>query len=1622
MKNIKKITFLGTLSSLCFINVACATNQQTTISKEAEVTKIDYNFDDESKTQIILTITNISTFKNLNDVQLEVSNIEGIKTISNGIFISKNKILFNFNDLVNNVEYQIQSLTINNNAIYFSNKVSNKSFIAKLKKEKKPDSSVLNISKISISNITSNSATISLDVTNWDFKNIIYLVIDDKKYDLYNLNDNTITFKLSNLKSDTFYDNYKIFVNEDLINVDKNTFKPFRTLKDSFQKEQGTVMVNSIVLSSLSENAAKIRINLSKNGFQKVDIKFNDIDNIVEFNIDNKNYIDIDLVNLVSNKKYTLEKLKIDNQEILLTNVFSFNTNLDRYYIDYLYFYNVTKSSAILKFRLNDSNNIDENNVSFTLSNNKEYKGLIKENNYFLFHIKNLEKNTTFSILNIKFGDKNIEISKKYKKEFTTKNDDLSDGEPSNNSGGRYDSRINETSKFIEFINEDRNIEISENFSDTFIKSKSEWQGYFNFINKPKVEHYNEDFEKTNQDNSSEKYARIIDVNIKNDLIEYDIEINDEESSSYSLRIEKNIDNTKKEEIINSQSLGNSKYRFIVNNLNSNVLVRAIELMKGANTKLGITNLTTTPYKVYDVHADSKGFIFEPTYNWELYSSSSNYYSIAFNVLLKDETTAWPTKFELEYFDNNFNIHSQLFTLQGRNTENRRKIEFYDLPKTKVNKILGISFTKNGKKYIITGINQINKPSEDLRDNNSNSLVVINSITKDDNFVTVNLVKSLPLNISHIDFRIKSLNPFEPYSKIMEANISSDRLSANIPIDLLPKNINNFIIVGSKVNNKIEKFGFQNRFKFSINNLESKNIRLEKIDFIKNEHNKRLFASARFNFEQEDFAFFKDKWFQFTFEPEVDEGSKEYYGFNFVTEYKINVPFEKIWKFGLNGFYENVQYKLKSVKVVDPYTLNSYFDNISISSAINNSFVYKFNYNENENKLISPEVEESIDYEDNSEFISRRKDLTFDDLINYWLSTSEKNKIPYSLQNHYALMEYEKFYFYKKVLTNGLKEKKKFIMVDDNGEHINYRFLAPREIIDKTFFNFNAERTEATLTKDLSEYKNLENHEESFFVLRLELDTKKRILSELSSIIQTESKNAKAFVQIAIPYKLLKEQGEIDSATFTFFQARGNRKIHQVLEKEIADKFKFNIKLDENNKMSIRILSKDNQTRLFDYLPDHYFSLENSAFIGNSTFFVHWIHKKESQDITFEGKPLKNNLSIDTDKLYIDSESNTDRSLFDKYIDFSKKDGTRRLFKQDSAPTINDIRKRTFTFGEYYGTWSVLGKVKPSDEEDHRFYVITNQHVWVDLNRSDISEDGNLTKYINDASLLVPILVDKPSNNETSVINPIYTSENKWRAKDIRFSLELITDFNTETSFPSPKDIKDGYGNTLDPKFEVEGRADMAIAILDLSFFYNNFKSKDENSWSYNGNELTEYEKSVVKFFLGWEKLSMVKASRMVLHLNESVNLNWYYGAYPYNASFNKDSSKTDIKRYREYLLGNIPSSIGRVSYLGSTVNNLAISYSTEFVDLGTGASGTSIYDSQGNIVGLHVQGGNAGANQPGFGSFFIVDGHKISFIGRGDTPQNQGSFYERMRLLSYLYPEKYDPINFAEVKKNYFD
>ncbi|WP_436358529.1 hypothetical protein ACR34G_03260 [Mycoplasma sp. 480] len=44
-----------------------------------------------------------------------------------------------------------------------------------------------------------------------------------------------------------------------------------------------------------------------------------------------------------------------------------------------------------------------------------------------------------------------------------------------------------------------------------------------------------------------------------------------------------------------------------------------------------------------------------------------------------------------------------------------------------------------------------------------------------------------------------------------------------------------------------------------------------------------------------------------------------------------------------------------------------------------------------------------------------------------------------------------------------------------------------------------------------------------------------------------------------------------------------------------------------------------------------------------------------------------------------------------------------------------------------------------------------------------------------------------------------------------------------------------------------------------------------------------------------------------------------------------------------------------------------------------------------------------------------LLDGQRIGYIGNGHNPQNPYSFYEKIRLLSYLFPEQYGAKHFSE-------
>ncbi|MCU9938607.1 hypothetical protein NWQ34_02940 [Mycoplasmopsis felis] len=83
------------------------------------------------------------------------------------------------------------------------------------------------------------------------------------------------------------------------------------------------------------------------------------------------------------------------------------------------------------------------------------------------------------------------------------------------------------------------------------------------------------------------------------------------------------------------------------------------------------------------------------------------------------------------------------------------------------------------------------------------------------------------------------------------------------------------------------------------------------------------------------------------------------------------------------------------------------------------------------------------------------------------------------------------------------------------------------------------------------------------------------------------------------------------------------------------------------------------------------------------------------------------------------------------------------------------------------------------------------------------------------------------------------------------------------------------------------------------------------------------------------------------------------------------------------------------------------ITTNTQTVDISAGFSGSGLYDSQGNFAGHRVLGD---LDEYGYSNkyAFILDNQEKTVLGNGHTPFNTSSFYERMRYLSYLYPERY--------------
>lgn len=1456
----------------------------------------------------------------------------------------------------------------------------------------------------------------------------------------YNTNDTKVIFNLTNLRANTSFEVASVSLNNNSLTLPSqkttfsttniapqtssslNTTKTHRSANLSFNFNQ-QLPPNAVLVLGYSKDSEPNNI-ISKGG-----------------NAISTSTASFDLTNLTPSTPYTIRSLTINGLDVNLNNIANkqFTTNVqpvDNFVVSSIETSNIKNTQATVKVNFSTHTLADEQNKNFVLSvgdltfRSSSYS---LNDNYIYFYLNGLTRNQQYTINSLRVNDLDVSLASVSNKTFST-----TDNEQEVQREAMPSSEFNKTQDYFSARTRNKYYDQPQNIQQANyeIQLTDVYKQYLN--SNTKVEYANENLDQFT------KVPRVLSGSFNSGFTTLDIKVdipNPQNQSTYTLEYEiTSQTNTKTTNTISLVADSSNPQRYT--GQITTTVGDAVKILNLKNNSVNVDDFSKTQNTYFETQIigdKSDKFRFNHFGNWQLISDGTldNRWKFDPQIFTKDGSSNYPT-FHWKYVKPDGTVAFVQFNQRNNTNQIIARVDKKDFARP-----LGIFYEEGGKKYnvIDASLQEPRFPSKN--GTQANAAIDINSISVSNNTITVNFSRNLANN-SDLKVLVKSTNPNQPWSKLITlSNISNS--SASFSSSLLQDNIKNYIITHSLLDAKESVYTLNSKYKFT-KQMDVSSITLNDFKVIGNDDTKIIYGAASFNIDNTNLKYLKDKWFEFKFEVELPDSANEdqrnAYNAAFVRYPTIYVPFEKLNKFILAGFMDRVKYTLIDVKVLEPYTKEVY---LSVNKGSNNySFVKYFSY-DLYNQMYDDD--KTLSTVSNTDLITTKKNLTSHDLRHISLSGETKNSIPFSIQNFYSLINYKYEMFFISSRESNKPTIKPFVMVDDNNQNVVLKSLVGRELLINKRVNFNENHTVATIKKDLSRYKNLNqlNEEDVLFNFIFEFDPTHKVLTDFGI-----SAGTKTYVMVPVSYKKIK-QGTVEETPFNVIHGFDNFITQNLYHKVINSMFKFKTSL-EGDILKLDIIAKDEQnTRIFDFKPDHNLSLFNSAFIGTHQFYMFW-KDKSNVEITFEEKPYENNEITDKTEIstYRDVSKFEDgygfsvdawdsEKLFSLYSKLEKpKETAKRIFADSKQKAIEDLRKRSFSFQSRGGTWTMLGKVKPEDDEDHRYYVTTNQHVLDGNNRRDGTSQTNpwVTRKMENVDIKIPVVTTKEEHQQNPR-NPIVDSSNLNFGR-IDIDIEPINNFFNEYIFPTQDEFKDNQGEN--PVGVKSKTADVIYAIADFKFFFNNFRINDKDNWRFNGRVLNDTEKKVVEYIHNWRNLELVKQSNQTLGLDDYVSLNAYIATFPAVVSNNPDSpewngrnsgtsSNTQIvKRYREYVLGSSIKPLDTVFYLGGTnggitaFNNPTVNFDANTIDGGGGSSGTALFDNEGGLLGYFVSADNPDPRIDIKGAYqmFVIDLHRNSFYGNGTTPLANSSFYERMRLLSYYYPEWFSQKYFKNKPKFY--
>ncbi len=897
------------------------------------------------------------------------------------------------------------------------------------------------------------------------------------------------------------------------------------------------------------------------------------------------------------------------------------------------------------------------------------------------------------------------------------------------------------------------------------------------------------------------------------------------------------------------------------------------------------------------------------------------------------------------------------------------------------------------------------------------------------------------LNMTSCSLLVKGWDQYHPWSKRIDTTVKGNIVefdssllgNVNTKFIITQMNINNNSLVNLNFNKQCVIDGVNAQTPLSVSTFK----------VYKDEAAKQVYGSLCFDWDTNTINWYKDKVFALTLEvfqnndwkkPDIMGGysnEEDNYNKEYQLENKrIYVPFSELSKFSLNGCEEQIKYTLKSVEVLNDLSyLECYSFDVKNSGL---DFAYNFNW-EDPSIQLKDQLYETVEC----------KQYTKSDIKN--ISSSSTVDIPYSLNNFNTVLDYNFEVHnnntrYKNALTKD-KLAKKNIRLMKNGVPQQINFFQPREYLNDMVFKISEDKQHTSITKDLNAILGQSNIQEDDMILWLtfELD-----LNPRKALDWTELNDMVSRVRVPVNIGNLKKNKTINDVDFMFDYIAERPEFQQSLFSKIKSNVKFDISIDNNNQLTLNLSTRNNNIAFNDEVWMHNNSLTRSAYINNCYMFVNWIQPETTTDklISFQQQKQLDQLSVLSNSVgYMNSynietvpqeqyefEGHKFKTAEDRLSPVvSKEQSGRRLFEGDDSVGINSSRKRTFSLNNQSdGTWNLLGKVN-DDPKDYRFYAITNYHVFKTSSEAPgygtTTQDkrGRQTIENRNFDLKAPTLISKDINHKNPLyfIKPDVPEQQGFTALGNLFhwdvpegtpgiKIQIFTNFWKQPSY-DPMDAPRTNNGTKYSRAP-DNQLDMIVGIVDFAPVFKEFEGKDLATYQFQNRSLDEREQKAIKHYLDFKDVPVLKISELGKYMSTFSNMNLYVGSYPIS-SVNGNPDSIPGARYREYILANNTIKLKRTYRdplsTGVDKDTPTFELETRYFDLTSGSSGSGAYDVNGDIVAIDCQGGSQGR----IANFIYFDTQKYSYMGNASTIYNPGTFYQRIKKISYLYPQTYKDI-----------